>query len=153
MVTRVAKVAGGAGSGQGGGRGGIPVAPKAVTKVIGDAAEDRALVWLQARGLKLVQRNYRVAFGPSARGGEIDLVMRDRDGTLVFVEVRARAASLQGQGHGGAAASVGGRKQQRLIRAAQHYLLRLPVLPPCRFDVLAIDGDGIEWLQAAFDAP
>jgi putative endonuclease len=137
MVTRVA---GGAGAGSGGGG--------ANTKAWGDAAEDRALAWLQARGLKLVQRNYRVALGPSVRGGEIDLVMRDRDGTLVFVEVRRRA----GTGHGGAAASVTRAKQKRLIRAAQHYLQRLAVLPPCRFDVLAIDGDGIEWLQAAFDS-
>ena len=118
------------------------------TKTRGDAAEDRALAWLQARGLVLVQRNYRVAFGPSARGGEIDLVMRDSDGTLVFIEVRARRSS----GHGGAAASVTRGKQQRVIRAAQHYLLRLPSLPPCRFDVLAIDADGITWLRAAFDA-
>ena len=118
------------------------------TKARGDAAEDRALAWLQARGLVLVQRNYRLAGGPRARGGEIDLVMRERDGTLVFVEVRARA----GGSHGGAAASVGGVKQQRLIRAARHYLLGLAVLPPCRFDVLALDGDRIDWLQAAFDA-
>jgi putative endonuclease len=152
MVTRLAKVAAATGAG-GDEKVGAERGGPANTKTRGDAAEARALAWLQARGLQLVQRNYRVAFGPSARGGEIDLVMRERDGTLVFVEVRARAASAQGQGHGGAAASVGGRKQQRLIRAAQHYLLRLPVLPPCRFDVLAIDGDRIEWLQAAFDAP
>jgi putative endonuclease len=124
-------------------------AGEASTKVRGDAAEDRALAWLQARGLDLVQRNYRVAGGPSMRGGEIDLVMLAPDGTLVFVEVRARAA---GSDHGGAAASVGRGKQRRVIRAAQHYLLGVPVLPPCRFDVLAIDGERIEWLQAAFDA-
>jgi putative endonuclease len=118
------------------------------TKARGDEAETRALAWLCSRGLVLEQRNYRVARGPSARGGEIDLVMRDRDGTLVFVEVRQRS----GRSHGGAAASVTGAKQQRLVRAARHYLLRFAVLPPCRFDVLAIDGDGIEWIQAAFDA-
>jgi putative endonuclease len=142
MVTKVALQADAGGE----------VAVRVGTKASGDAAEDRALAWLSARGLELVQRNYRVALGPSVRGGEIDLVMREGDGTLVFVEVRRRAASPQGQGHGGAAASVTRAKQRRLIRAAQHYLLRLPVLPPCRFDVLAIDGDGIEWLQAAFDA-
>jgi putative endonuclease len=125
----------------------VPV-PVPNTKTSGDAAEDRALSWLQARGLVLEMRNYRVALGPSARGGEIDLVMRDTDGTLVFVEVRARS----GAAHGGAAASVSRAKQQRVVRAAQHYLQRLPALPPCRFDVLALDGDGIEWLQAAFDA-
>ncbi|KPF52134.1 hypothetical protein D621_11880 [beta proteobacterium AAP51] len=114
----------------------------------GTAAEDRAAAWLQARGLVLVQRNYRVARGPSARGGEIDLVMRDRDGTLVFVEVRQR----RGSAHGGAAASVTTAKQRRLVLAARHYLLRFAAPPPCRFDVLAIDGDSLTWLQAAFDA-
>ena len=118
------------------------------TKARGDAAEARALAWLQARGLTLVERNYRVALGPRARGGEIDLIMRSPDGTLVFVEVRQRA----GRSHGGAAASVTATKQHRVVRAAQHYLLRLATPPPCRFDVLAIEGDHIEWLQAAFDA-
>lgn len=118
-----------------------------VSKQLGDAAEARALAHLQGHGLRLVERNYRVARGPSARGGEIDLILRDRDGTLVFVEVRSR----RGAAHGGAAASIGAAKQARLRLAAQHYLLRLAVPPPCRFDVVAIDGDGIEWIQAAFD--
>ena len=118
------------------------------TKARGDAAESRALAWLQARGLVLVERNYRLARGPAARGGEIDLVMRERDGTLVFVEVRSRG----GEAQGGAAASVGAIKQQRLVHAAQHYLLRFEVMPACRFDVVAIEGERIEWLQGAFDA-
>jgi putative endonuclease len=95
-----------------------------------------------------VERNYRVAGGPRTRGGEIDLVLRDRDGTLVFVEVRTRAA----RSHGGAAATVSVVKQQRLVRAARHYLMRFASPPPCRFDVVAIEGDHIEWLRAAFDA-
>ena len=118
------------------------------TKAIGDAAEARALDHLQAQGLRLVQRNYRLAGGPHARGAEVDLILRERDGTLVFVEVRARAAA----DHGGALASVGTVKQQRIVRAARHYLMRLPALPPCRFDVVAIDGERIVWIKAAFDA-
>lgn len=99
--------------------------------------------------MKLLERNYRVAAGPSRRAGEVDLILRDRDGTLVFVEVRARADAS----HGGAAASVTARKQQSLIYAARHYLLRHASPPPCRFDVVAIDGNELTWLQAAFDAP
>ena len=118
------------------------------TKAIGDEAESLALAHLQRQGLVLVQRNYRVALGPRARGAEVDLILRERDGTLVFVEVRSRA----GAGHGGALASVGATKQRRIIRAAQHYLLRLPMLPPCRFDVVAVQGDQLEWVKAAFDA-
>ena len=113
----------------------------------GDAAEALALAHLQGRGLRLVERNYRVARGPSARGGEIDLILRDRDGTLVFVEVRSRRSLAQG----GAAASIGAAKRARLVFAARHYLARLAVLPPCRFDVVTIDGGRIEWLPAAFD--
>ena len=120
-------------------------------KDIGDAGEERALVHLQQQGLVLVQRNYRVAAGPSVRAGEVDLIMRDRDreGTLVFVEVRRRATL----DHGGAAASVTRGKQARVVFAARHYLQRhCRVWPPCRFDVVAIDGDTLTWLVAAFDA-
>jgi putative endonuclease len=115
------------------------------TKQTGDAAEDRALRHLQNAGLRLITRNYRT---PGRGGGEIDLIMRDRDGTEVFVEVRAR----QGTGHGGAAASISPVKRRRIVLAARHYLMRLPVMPPCRFDVVVIDAGAIEWLRAAFDA-
>lgn len=120
----------------------------ATNQAIGARAEDRALAYLQAQGLALLQRNYRVARGPRARGGEIDLVMRARDGTLVFVEVRARRSLAQG----GAGASVTAAKQRSLTLAARHYLQRLDRMPPCRFDVVTLDGDRIEWLTAAFDA-
>jgi putative endonuclease len=116
------------------------------TKGVGDAAESAALAHLTGFGLTLVRRNYRVARGPHARGGEIDLILRERDGTLVFVEVRARRSDACG----GAAASIGAAKQRRLRRAAEHFLLRWPVLPPCRFDVVAIDGGQVTWLRGAF---
>lgn len=118
------------------------------TKARGDEGESRALAHLQRQGLKLVERNYRVAAGPRSRGAEVDLIVRDRDGTLVFVEVRRRA----GSGHGSAAETISATKRQRIVFAAQHYLQRLASPPPCRFDVVAIDGDRIEWLPAAFDA-
>ena len=115
------------------------------TRVRGNAAEDAALAHLQAQGLRLVERNYRT---PGRGGGEIDLILRDAAGTLVFVEVRARAEGSRG----GAAASVGGVKQRRIVLAARHYLMRHRSPPACRFDVIAIDGNHIEWLKAAFDA-
>ena len=115
------------------------------TKRIGDAAEDEALHYLQAQGLQLVQRNYRT---PGRGGGEIDLIMRAPDGTCVFVEVRARSTAQ----HGGAAASVGFVKQRRIIFAARHYLMQLRTVPPCRFDVVALEQAGVQWLPGAFDA-
>jgi putative endonuclease len=114
----------------------------------GDAAEALALAHLRQQGLALVERNYRVARGPHFRGGEVDLILRERDGTLVFVEVRARADAR----HGGAAASVGAAKRGSVMLAARHYLLRFAAPPPCRFDVVAIDAGTVQWLRGAFDA-
>jgi putative endonuclease len=116
------------------------------TKQRGDAAEAAALAHLQAAGLRLVARNYRT---PGRGGGEIDLIVRDpRDGTLVFVEVRQRASRT----HGGAGGSITGVKQRRIVFAARHYLMKLGSPPPCRFDVMLVEPQGIEWIVAAFDA-
>ncbi len=115
------------------------------TRQRGALAEDRALAHLQAAGLRLLERNYRT---PGRGGGEIDLILRERDATLVFVEVRSRAS----RAFGGAGASITSSKRRRLIFAAQHYLLRLNPPPPCRFDAVLIEGDSIQWLRAAFDA-
>ena len=120
-------------------------APGRSTRALGQAAEDRALAHLAAAGLALVERNYRT---PGRGGGEIDLVMREPGGTLVFVEVRSRGAA----GFGGAAASIGAAKRRRIIFAAQHYLLRWAAPPPCRFDAVLIEDGRVQWLRAAFDA-
>ena len=47
---------------------------------------------------------------------------------------------------------MGSAKQHRIVLAARHYLLRLPQCPPCRFDVVGIEGGAVQWLRAAFDA-
>jgi putative endonuclease len=129
------------------------------TKGRGDQAEAFARAHLQQRGLRWLESNFRT---PGRGGGEIDLIMREPDGTLVFVEVRQRSA----KGHGGAGASIGAIKQRRIVYAARHYLARLTSVPPCRFDVVLIDGaiDGVvdrsinqggarlTWLKGAFEA-
>ena len=125
-----------------------PGARTATTRQRGNAAEDAALAHLQAAGLQLLERNSRT---PGRGGGEIDLIVRERGrgGTLVFVEVRSRAS----RAFGGAGASIGSTKQRRIVLAARHYLQRFgSAPPPCRFDAVLVDGSGLEWLRAAFDA-
>ncbi|WP_425470886.1 YraN family protein [Trinickia fusca] len=112
-------------------------------RVVGAAFEARALDFLRRQRLRFVARNV------VCRGGEIDLVMRDCDGALVFVEVRARAAGR----FGGALASIGAHKQARLVRAALEFLVRCgDGASPCRFDVIAFDGVHVVWLRDAFRA-
>ena len=102
----------------------------------GRQAEARALAYLAQQGLQLIERNF------SCRWGEIDLIMRQKQ-TLVFIEVRQRTHSS----YGDAAASVSYAKQTRLWRSAEHYLQRYVQWPPCRFDLIAFDGEQISWLQ------
>ena len=104
-------------------------------------AEALSADYLQAHGLRLIERNY------NCRLGEIDLILADGP-TLVFAEVRLR----RNRDYGGAAASITAAKRQRILRAARHYLSGRPERP-CRFDVLlldALDPDRIEWIKDAF---
>ncbi|MFT4063482.1 MAG: YraN family protein [Paraburkholderia sp.] len=119
------------------------------SKSVGAAFEARAREFLQRQRMRFIAGNV------ACRGGEIDLVMRDRDGALVFVEVRARAQ----RHYGGAAASIGWHKKRRIVRAARHYLATRVAAsdnpreqPACRFDVVAFDGGRLVWLRDAFRA-
>jgi putative endonuclease len=110
----------------------------------GAAAEQSAAELLLRSGCRMLARN---ACYPE---GELDLIVRDGD-TVAFIEVRLRSD----ESFGGAGASVDSRKQRRLARAAQHWLLQNygQAWPVCRFDVVTVDGDGrIEWIRDAFAA-
>ncbi|HTY94650.1 MAG TPA: YraN family protein [Steroidobacteraceae bacterium] len=121
--------------------------PPSAAQIRGARAERIASDYLQAHGLTVLERNYR------RRLGEIDLVARDA-GVLVIAEVRTR----RNDAFGGAAASVDGRKQRRIIRAAEQLLQqrRDYAALPVRFDVLIVAGTAaapeVTWLRHAFEA-
>ena len=111
----------------------------AARAIAGAQAEALAAEFLAARGIRVIERNFR------RRCGELDLVAQDGD-TLVFVEVRLRTRS----DFGGAAASITAKKRARMTAAAGLYLARLRSTPPSRFDAVlldAIDSTRIEWLK------
>ncbi|MGB7502776.1 MAG: YraN family protein [Azonexus sp.] len=110
------------------------------TTTRGREAEERAARHLEGRGLRVVERNFRI------RGGEIDLLCREGK-TLVFVEVRLRSRS----DFGGAGASITASKRRRIVLAARHYLAGKPECD-CRFDCVLIDGGKLEWIRNAFAA-
>jgi putative endonuclease len=100
---------------------------------------------LDRLGYRLLHKNYTI------RGGELDLVAIAPDGTLCFVEVRARADAA----HGTPAETVRADKRERLVKAARHYLAtQIRGEPPCRFDVISIVGRGarptIDHIEDAF---
>jgi putative endonuclease len=106
----------------------------------GADAEEIAADFLAAKGMHIVARNFRTRFG------EIDLVARDGE-SLVFVEVRMRKNDYFGV----AADSVDVPKRARVVAAARAYLALVHPEPPCRFDVVTLDGDSPRWIRAAFD--
>lgn len=113
----------------------------------GAQAEELAARLLARHGLRLLARNVH------CRGGEVDLIALDGE-TVVFVEVRLR----RHRDFGGAAASIGRAKQQRVILAARHWLAgagRAWSGRACRFDAVlyaALAPEAGEWLRGAFAA-
>jgi putative endonuclease len=110
-------------------------------------AEHAAAAFLQARGARILLRNYR------CRCGELDIIARLGEDELAIVEVRTRSSET----HGGAAASVDSRKRQRLIRAASRLLQERKDLAQLRvrFDVIVVanpcsDNPQIHWIKHAF---
>lgn len=97
----------------------------------GAAGEQAAAAFLRTRGLVIVTRNWR---NPRDHREELDLVCRDGE-ALVFVEVKARAASALVPGY----YAVNRRKKKVLLRACAAYLRALHPPPATfRFDVVEV---------------
>ncbi len=109
---------------------------------VGTLTEERASEFLSGNGLTIVMKNYR------CRIGEIDLIARDTDGTLVFAEVKYRRTKSLGLPE----EAVGSRKQDIIRKVALWYLTehRLSTESAMRFDVIAMDSEEIRWYQNAF---
>ncbi|MCL1067559.1 YraN family protein [Shewanella olleyana] len=105
----------------------------------GQHAESLARTYLEQQGLQFVTQNQRYRFG------EIDLIMRDKQ-YWVFVEVKYRSSPQ----FGGALSAVSAAQISRIRKAAEQYLQTHKINAPCRFDVIAINGKDIQWLQGCF---
>jgi putative endonuclease len=125
----------------------MPVTDARSVHDLGRTSEEAACRYLTARGLTLLERNYR------SRRGEIDLIMLEKT-CIVFIEVRFRSSPR----YGSALESVDRRKQEKLIAAAQQYLqVHTPAAKQtARFDVITIEPDArdatITWIKDAFRA-
>ncbi|MFZ2960863.1 MAG: YraN family protein [Candidatus Ozemobacteraceae bacterium] len=96
---------------------------------LGKRGEEAAVAFLVGKGYRLIERNYRT------RAGEIDIIAFDGE-TLVFVEVRARTSSRQGNPF----ETVTRSKQEKLIKMARWFLAARGIGSgvPCRFDVIGL---------------
>jgi putative endonuclease len=98
-------------------------------KRLGRWGEKRSESFLKRKGLKTLTRNF------ACKTGEIDLVMVDTDGTLVFVEVR----TIADESFASPESSITTAKQTKLSRAARYFLATNNIESrPFRFDIVTI---------------
>jgi putative endonuclease len=113
-----------------------------MSRAQGDHYELMAKQYLTKAHCKIIATNYL------APCGELDLIIQDNK-EIAFVEVKYR----KNNAFGGAISAVSKSKQAKIIKTAQHYLVKNKKYDkmPCRFDVLCISGQlHIEWLKSAF---
>lgn len=108
---------------------------------VGDKYERLAAEHLQRAGYRIRERNFRCKFG------EVDLIA-EKDGYLVFVEVKYRSTARYGM----PSEAVDARKQRRICNVASFYLYKnhLPADTPVRFDVAAVSEQSMEMIENAF---
>ena len=114
-------------------------------KELGDRGETEVARFLRKKGYTLLASQWRCRFG------ELDLVAKDRKGTVCFVEVKLRSETSIATPR----EFVDARKQQRLRTAASLYLRQCGLEDAvCRFDVAEVFVEGtdlrISYLKNAF---
>lgn len=112
------------------------------TREQGAQKEEQVCACLLSKGVRICERNFR------CRQGEIDIIGYDGE-YLVFFEVKYRSSGSKGT----AAEAVGYAKQKKICRVADYYRMVHHCMEdtPIRFDVVAVDGETINWVKNAFD--
>lgn len=110
-------------------------------RALGSDKEMLAAEYLEQRGMRIVESNYR------NNHGEIDLIGY-HEGYLVFVEVKYRSGNIAGS----AVEAVDVRKQRRICRVADYYRYTHGIGGniSIRYDVVAIQGEEVNWIPNAF---
>ena len=102
---------------------------------LGKEGEEFAAGYLTAQGYTVLERNYR--FGRI----EVDIIARDGK-FIVFVEVKARSSIRYGYPE----AAIDRNKVKRIARVAAHYMYENKIEAFMRFDVVALERRGKEWI-------
>lgn len=109
---------------------------------IGADYEERAVAYLEGKGYHILERNYQ------NRYGEIDIIAKDKDGVVVYFEIKFRRNSRYGE----PVEAVDARKQKKICKTAlYHYSGHGYMDCSCRFDVIGICGEQIEHIEHAFE--
>lgn len=122
--------------------GAAPLPAAGSSRQTGRRGEEAAAAFLQGKGIRILERGFH------DRDGEIDLIGREPDGTIVFFEVKYRRSLRQGD----PAEAVTEAKQRSICRTALYYLHKTGAKSgiPVRFDVISVTDAGLRWIRDAF---
>lgn len=96
---------------------------------LGQLGEKLAKKFLEEREYKIIHQNFR------ARQGEIDIIAKDKDDTIVFVEVKTRT-SLK---FGNPSEAVDRTKTEHILKVAKYFLYSNNMMNKnIRFDVIEV---------------
>ena len=110
-------------------------------RAVGGEKEEIAVNYLKENGVEIILRNF------SGRNGEIDIIGDDGK-TLVFIEVKYRKNSSMGS----AEESISKSKMKKIYLTAVEYIRKNSSIAErnMRFDVIAINGEKINWIKNSF---
>lgn len=109
---------------------------------IGSIKEQQCVTFLEESGINVIDKNYRCKLG------EVDLIGKEGN-TYIFFEVKYRSTA----DYGYASEAVNITKMKKICRVCDYFRMcnNLNDYTPFRFDVIAFDGDKIDWIRNAFD--
>lgn len=109
-------------------------------KKTGTAYEEIAANYLQEKGIRIIEKSYRIS------QGEIDLIGEDAE-NIIFIEVKYRKTASYGQPW----EAVSIHKQKKICNVARQYCYKRKIKKQIRFDVISICAEEIIWFQNAFE--
>lgn len=117
------------------------MSPSVNKRQMGTSYELKAETYLREKGYKILETNFR------NRSGEIDIIAKDGE-YFCFIEVKYRTTN----DYGNPLEAVDFRKQNQIRKVAMYYLMKnkLSEWTPCRFDVIAFEGEKMTHVENAF---
>ncbi len=100
----------------------------------GKRGEKLAADYLISKGYKILEKNWRF------KKAEIDIIAKDNEGILIFVEVKTRSYTFYGEPE----AFVDEKKKNLLLDAASQYMNKVGYEWAIRFDIIGIVIDKSE---------
>ena len=100
-----------------------------IKQLVGKGGEEKACEYLKKRGYEIIKTNF------SCREGEIDIIAKDKNRELVFIEVKTRRNFAFGM----PSESINLRKQEHIKKVANYYLYQNKIIDvPVRFDAIEV---------------